>query len=169
MLSIMSAETEAFKTTNDRSQAHVGAHDCPLRVIDVGMWVQRTPTVNALIAMKLLDDDLELTEAGWAVLGRTARIGSEISKLASATSNPSVRLLAMDKEKRALLEQAARCRSAAVDFSHRHKAAKKLKKMAVDYESRAAGLEEARLKAELPGRIRRRVLLRDRRLDASGS
>ena len=35
MLSIMSAETEAFKTTNDRSQAHVGAHDCPLRVIDV--------------------------------------------------------------------------------------------------------------------------------------
>jgi len=37
----------------------------------------------------------------------------------------------MDKEKRALLEQAARCRSAAVDFSHRHKAAKKLKKMAV--------------------------------------
>ena len=82
MLSIMSAETEAFKTTNDRSQAHVGAHDCPLRVIDVGMWVQRTPTVNALIAMKLLDDDLELTEAGWAVLGRTARIGSETSKLA---------------------------------------------------------------------------------------
>ena len=71
MLSIMSAETEAFKTTNDRSQAHVGAHDCPLRVIDVGMWVQRTPTVNALIATKLLDDDLELTEAGWAVLGKS--------------------------------------------------------------------------------------------------
>ena len=63
----------------------------------------------------------------------------------------------MDKEKRALTEQAARCRNAANDVDHHPKAAKKLKKMAMEYEMRAARLEEARLTAELPGRIRQRL------------
>jgi hypothetical protein len=65
----------------------------------------------------------------------------------------------MDKEKRALLEQAARCRSAADEIDHHPKAAKKLNQKATEYESRAAGLEEARRKAELSGRRRRAKLV----------
>jgi hypothetical protein len=55
----------------------------------------------------------------------------------------------MDKEERALVEQAARCRNAANDIGHHPKAAKRLRKMAMEYELRAAGLEDqkARLKA----------------------
>jgi hypothetical protein len=81
----------------------------------------------------------------------------ELSKLLLPERNPEVinSLARMDKEKRALLEQAARCRSAADDIGHHNEAATKLTRMAMEYESRAAGLEEARLKAELPGRRRR--------------
>jgi hypothetical protein len=95
-----------------------------------------------------------------AVIVGLAGTGSswrEPSKLLLVVRNSEVisSLARMDKEKRALLEQAARCRSAADDMDYHNEAAKKLTQMAMEYESRAAGLEEARLRAELPGRRRR--------------
>jgi hypothetical protein len=69
----------------------------------------------------------------------------------------------MDKEKRALVEQAARCRIAAADIGHHPKAANRLRKMAMEYESRAAGLDDqrARLTASRRRRMRAKAVDQD--------
>jgi hypothetical protein len=76
-------------------------------------------------------------------------------ELEKRNSKAIISLIGMDKEKRALVEQAARYRNAAEDIDCHPEAVKRLRKMAREFESRAAGLEEARFKAELPRRIRR--------------
>jgi len=84
----------------------------------------------------------------------------------------------MDKEKRALVEQAARCRNAANEIGHHPEAAKKLRKMAIEYESRAAGLEDQRTRLKASRRRQTRaksvgqygkVALTRSKSDASGS
>ena len=67
----------------------------------------------------------------------------------AAWSNLSVPepLFGMDRERRALLDHAALCRRVAGEISHTH-AAKRLRMMAQEYETRALRLEGVRREAE---------------------